>query len=99
MSRLNHEQFYLQGGDWGSQIASHMSLLFPDRVLGLHLNMCTTFDLKSRLMVLLSSVWPSLFMDEFHAKHLYPVGEKFSELLLETGYLHIQATKPDTVGK
>lgn len=31
---------------------------------------------------------------------LYPFKEKvFNNLMRETGYLHIQATKPDTVGK
>ena len=30
---------------------------------------------------------------------ILPLGEKFSELLLELGYLHIQGTKPDTIGR
>ena len=41
----------------------------------------------------------SLVLGEEHSKHFKPVSEDFPFLLQETGYMHIQATKPDTVGK
>jgi hypothetical protein len=28
-----------------------------------------------------------------------PLSENFAEMMLEFGYLHLQATKPDTIGK
>jgi len=31
-------------------------------------------------------------------RKVIPIKEKFGFLLAETGYMHIQATKPDTVG-
>lgn len=39
MNRLGHEKFYVQGGDWGAGIASTMSTLFPEDILGHHSNM------------------------------------------------------------
>ncbi|KAI5645209.1 alpha/beta hydrolase fold domain-containing protein [Phthorimaea operculella] len=38
MHRLGHEQFYLQGGDWGGIIGSYMVTIFPKEVLGFHAN-------------------------------------------------------------
>lgn len=31
MKRLGHEKFYVQGGDWGSLIASNMGTLYRDK--------------------------------------------------------------------
>lgn len=31
MKRLGHEKFYVQGGDWGSVIATDMSTMYPHR--------------------------------------------------------------------
>lgn len=31
MKRLGHEQFYVQGGDWGSIIGSNMATLFHEK--------------------------------------------------------------------
>lgn len=98
MTRLGHEKFYVQGGDWGSQVASHLGLFFPKRVLGLHLNLCTSLSLRTNLAILVASIWPRLFMDEMFVQKMYPLSTHFSQRLLETGYFHIQATKPDTVG-
>lgn len=99
MTRLKHDKFYVQGGDWGSQIASHMGVYYPNRVLALHLNMCTVQNAKSYLLVALGSIWPNVIMGEKYAKILYPLADKYSDLILESGYFHIQATKPDTLGK
>ena len=29
MERLGHKEFYLQGGDWGGIISTHISIMFP----------------------------------------------------------------------
>src|ERR1700733_5531666 len=39
MERLGYERFLVQGGDWGSLIATEICRQFPERVIGLHLNL------------------------------------------------------------
>lgn len=43
-------------------------------------------------------VFPSLILNPADQHKVYPIGEKFMNLIQESGYMHIQATKPDTVG-
>ncbi|KHK92748.1 hypothetical protein LK12_07460 [Novosphingobium malaysiense] len=38
MRALGHERFLVQGGNWGSSIATEMARQAPDRLIGLHLN-------------------------------------------------------------
>ena len=38
---LEYEKFCIQGGDWGAMIGSRISYIYPDNILGLHLNMLT----------------------------------------------------------
>ncbi|KAF4516751.1 hypothetical protein B566_EDAN004590 [Ephemera danica] len=98
MKRLGHEKFYVQGGDWGAIIVANIATLFPDEVLGLHSNMCMVNSPIAALYLLTSSVYPSMFVDDELASKMYPLSKLFSDLMLESGYFHIQATKPDTVG-
>lgn len=51
------------------------------------------------LVLGLGSFWPSMLMPSDKAHLVYPLLPKYGFILQETGYLHIQATKPDTVGK
>ena len=39
MDRLGYERYAAQGGDWGSGVASWLARDFPDRLIGIHLNM------------------------------------------------------------
>lgn len=56
--------------------------------------------LKTTAKLILSSIYPDLFVDnELFKRRLYPLSNHFSYLLEESGYLHLQATKPDTIGK
>lgn len=101
MERLGFSQFYLQGGDWGSLITTNMAQMKPECVKGLHLNMFVTRSGNKELFSLV--VGPYLpFLVGFtreDVRRLFPFFEKnVWELLRETGYLHIQATKPDTAG-
>ncbi|XP_067115870.1 epoxide hydrolase 1-like [Osmerus mordax] len=101
MERLGHSQFYLQGGDWGSIITNNMAQMRPESVKGLHLNMFNVpFGGPAMfLSLLLGSYLPSLVgFSKEDVKRLYPVEKNFHALLRETGYLHMQATKPDTAG-
>ena len=45
------------------------------------------------------SLWPSLIVERELESRMYPYSDHIMRLLEESGYLHIQATKPDTVGK
>jgi microsomal epoxide hydrolase len=41
MDELGYSRFGVQGGDWGSMVVCNMADLFPDRVVGLHVNFLT----------------------------------------------------------
>ncbi|XP_045618411.2 juvenile hormone epoxide hydrolase 1 [Procambarus clarkii] len=99
MKRLGFEQFYLQGGDWGGLIASNMATMYPDNILGVHLNMFMVNTLGVNLKTMLGAFLPAglVVAREDQAK-LYPLTNLYSMILRESGYLHIQASKPDTIG-
>lgn len=84
--RLGYRSYFVQGGDWGSVIASWLALDRPDAVVKLHLNMMG-------LRPALGPGAPPLGADESayldHAKRLR------SE---ELAYQAIQGTKPQTLG-
>lgn len=99
MISLGYNRFLVQGGDWGSLIGSSLSTLFPENVIGYHSNMCATLSFGGTLKAFVASFYPSLFIPEGFADFHFPMGEKFSYLLEESGYFHLQTTKPDTIGK
>ncbi|CAJ1067727.1 epoxide hydrolase 1 [Xyrichtys novacula] len=101
MERLGFSQFYLQGGDWGSLITTNMAQMKPECVRGLHLNMfMSNRGLKVLLSLMIGRYLPFLVgFSREDVRRLFPFFEKnVWEILRETGYLHIQATKPDTAG-
>ncbi|CAD5118344.1 DgyrCDS7054 [Dimorphilus gyrociliatus] len=99
MHILGYEKFYVQGGDWGSLIASLLSAAYPNSIEGMHVNMgIPAYARKSALIkYYLSQLFPSSFLDEIDSAKTTFIGSFFN-VLLETGYFHIQGTKPDTVG-
>ncbi|XP_076238703.1 juvenile hormone epoxide hydrolase 1 [Calliopsis andreniformis] len=98
MQRLGFEKFYLQGGDWGAVVAANMATLYPEKVIGLHSNMCSANDMSNIFWSFVGSCFPSLIVESEHYSKFYPFGETLKNLIEETGYFHIQATKPDTIG-
>nr|ALO17566.1 juvenile hormone epoxide hydrolase [Scylla paramamosain] len=99
MKRLGYEKFFVQGGDWGSLIVTDMATLYPENVLGIHINMALISTTGRMLKAILGSVLPAgLVVDAKDQHKVYPMWEKTSMFLRETGYLHIQSTKPDTIG-
>ncbi|XP_041778621.1 juvenile hormone epoxide hydrolase 2-like [Anopheles merus] len=98
MSRVGFEQFYIQGGDWGSLIGNYIATYFQSNVLGVHLNMCSIMTPLSYPKMFLAALKPSLFIDEQYTDFYFPLSAKFANIIEETGYMHIQATKPDTIG-
>lgn len=99
MKRLGYQKYYLQGGDWGAIIVQHMAVAFPEHVLGVHANMCFVNTPLSNLLQFFGSYYNPLVEDEGAKGKVYPLSKKFMTILEEMGYMHIQATKPDTVGK
>lgn len=99
MIRLGYTRFFIQGGDWGSGLGSSIATLFPENVIGYHSNMCFSNSPLANVKKFIALAYPSAFVDEKYLDFYFPFGEKFSQLLLETGYMHLQATKPDTIGK
>ncbi|XP_072247346.1 epoxide hydrolase 1 [Leuresthes tenuis] len=101
MERLGFSHFYLQGGDWGSLVTTNMAQMKPDCVKGLHINMCMSpRGFKVLLSLIIGPYLPFLVgFSREDVRRLFPFFEKnVYEILRETGYFHIQATKPDTVG-
>ncbi|XP_011691228.1 PREDICTED: juvenile hormone epoxide hydrolase 1-like [Wasmannia auropunctata] len=98
MLRLGFNKFYTQGGDWGAAIVAHLSSLFPENTLGTHSNFCLVMSTSSTLWTIIGALVPSLVVESEHAGKMYPLGHHTSRLLEETGYMHIQASKPDTIG-
>ncbi|KAJ0171965.1 hypothetical protein K1T71_012728 [Dendrolimus kikuchii] len=97
MHRIGYKKFYIQGGDWGSIVNTYLATIFPKEVLGFHSNLAFLRSSTATLMTFIGSFYPSLIVDPELADWMYPLKEKYAYLLEETGYMHIQATKPDTV--
>ena len=100
MLRLGFQEFYIQGGDWGSLICTNMAQLVPSHVKGMHLNMAFVIRNSYTLTLFLGRRFGRLFgYTERDMELIYPFKEKiFYTVMRESGYLHIQSTKPDTVG-
>lgn len=99
MLKLGYDKFYIQGGDWGSALGSAISTLFPENVIGYHSNMCVVETPTGHLKAFISSFFPTYFIDEKYVDFVFPRLKKLEQMIIESGYMHIQATKPDTVGK
>ncbi|XP_068088964.1 epoxide hydrolase 1 [Hyperolius riggenbachi] len=102
MRRLGFREFYAQGGDWGSQICTNLAQIAPSNVKGLHLNMvfASSNSPVFLLSILLGKYFPGLFgFQEEDVRRLFPFGKKvIGHVMKESGYMHLQATKPDTGG-
>lgn len=103
MKRLGFEQFYAHGGDWGWLITTNMAQLEPKKIKGLHVNFAPPSKpgLHMALSIMLGRYFPKIFgFTSLDIDRLYPCMEKLVvESIKESGYMHIQATKPDTVGR
>lgn len=99
MLRVGHKKFAIQGGDWGSIIGSNIATIFPQNVMAYHSNFCVVRTPLSTIKLLIASIWPTAFIDEKFVPMVFPLGEKLQTMIEETGYFHLQATKPDTIGE
>ncbi|XP_053696691.1 juvenile hormone epoxide hydrolase 1-like [Sabethes cyaneus] len=98
MARLGFKKYYVHGGDWGAIVGNLIATFFQSEVLGFHSTMCTNSAPMATVKTIIGSVAPKFIVGEEYVSHYYPLTEKFKLMLTETGYMHIQATKPDTIG-
>ncbi|XP_030758418.1 juvenile hormone epoxide hydrolase 1-like [Sitophilus oryzae] len=98
MQRIGHKKFYCQGGDFGAIILQQLCVLYPENVLGYHTNMAYVATPWSYIKYALGTFNKSWVVKPEHTNRVYPLWQKFEHRILETGYLHLQATKPDTLG-
>lgn len=99
MNLLDYQKYYVQGGDWGGHIVQLLTALFPEKVIGLHSNFCFINTPLAHLKIFLGEFFPSLVIDDKVRDRVYPMMDKIRYIFKESGYMHIQATKPDTLGK
>lgn len=85
MAGLGYERYGTQGGDWGSVVAGNVADLFPEHVVGLHLNFVTVPRPKD--------VAVPISDDEEQAMQ-----KLYAWRRTGVGYQEQQGTKPQTVG-
>jgi pimeloyl-ACP methyl ester carboxylesterase len=83
-SVLGYERFGAQGGDWGGFVSSRLGYAFPQRMIGIHLNLLAIR--RDPKMVADPTPEEKVFLDQL--SHF---------LKEETGYQWIQGTKPTTL--
>lgn len=101
MTILGYDRYFLQGGDWGSMVATLQASL-PEstkRVIGLHINMVPAPPpVKKGILavggLLMSVVVPWLFYSSTERQALMQVP---LAALSHTGYFHQQSTQPQTL--
>jgi len=98
MLRLGYKNFFIQGGDWGSIVASAMATIFPENILGYHSNLCMFNSLKSTLKQFIGLLFPRFFIEPGFTDFYPSISERLTFIIEESGYFHLQATKPDTIG-
>lgn len=80
---LGYQRFGAQGGDWGAFITSRLAHVYPERLTGIHLN----------LLPLPRDPGMVARTDE-EAAYIREVGKWLKQ---DTGYISIQATRPQTL--
>ncbi|OQV21192.1 Epoxide hydrolase 1 [Hypsibius exemplaris] len=98
MTRLKLDKYFVHGGDWGGAVGVSLAKMYPDRVLGLDV---TAYGWavppgRSLFKNILYLTMPK-FLFNVSEPHRFLI-HNFLALMRESGYMHIQATKPDTVG-
>ncbi|XP_013138350.1 PREDICTED: juvenile hormone epoxide hydrolase-like, partial [Papilio polytes] len=97
MQRLGYKKFYVHGADWGSVVLSNMATFFPDEILGYHSSMPTNVSPLQLFARIVGNYFPSLVVRPEVADRMYPLSKFLNKIILESGYFHLQATKPDTI--
>ena len=84
MRRLGYQRYGAQGGDWGSAISRELGVLFPEHLIGVHLNTLSPYFAGN--------------LDELDPQDRERVERLRRFRQTASGYGAIQATRPQTVG-
>jgi pimeloyl-ACP methyl ester carboxylesterase len=87
MARLGHQRFATQGADWGAIISAQLGHKYPDRLIGLHIQLLVPLDAFSG-----GRVDPA----DYAADEQDILAHDMAFFGGETGYSSLQATKPQT---
>ena len=93
--KLDYNQYIIQGGDWGSLVAQSIAYLNPPGLVGLHLNFFPVSPSPGHFLLDEIKV---RFFDDKDSQMRATKARDLAAVLIETGYLHQQATKPETLG-
>lgn len=83
MHQLGYQRFAAQGGDWGSYITASLGRSYPDRVVGIHLNMLPMRAVASQ--------------EATNEEERRWLERRAQWNRNEAGYSHIQGTRPQTL--
>jgi microsomal epoxide hydrolase len=81
---LGYRRFAAQGGDWGAFVTSYLGAAYPDRLVGIHLN----------LLAVRRDQAPPATLTEEEKTYIEELAHWMRE---ETGYMQIQGTRPQTL--
>lgn len=84
--KLNYQQFFAHGGDWGTSISARLGFAYPDSVLGIHIN-----SVRGGTP---SKPYPGTRPASAAEAQIIAKRERWLET--EGAYTHIQSTKPQT---
>lgn len=92
MERLGYQRYGVQGGDWGAAISRELGRAFPDRVVGVHLNLlpgagATQADLDA------VSTFPEAEQDTI--RRSWERNQRWQAE--KQGYADLQSTRPQTL--
>lgn len=82
---LGFSRFGAQGGDWGAAVTSRLGYAYPDRLIGIHIN-----------LMMAAGRDPSALQNPTDEEKRY-LGELAHWMREETGYQWIQGTRPQTL--
>lgn len=99
MTKLGFKKFYIHGGDTGQYIAADMMTLYQEDILGFHTNFPYSFRPKTFAKYLVGSLSPPAVVKPEYAERMYPIFSRIYYIMKYFGYFHMQATKPDALGK
>jgi len=100
MQRLGYNKFLYQGGDWGAIIGLAMTRVDPIHCTAIHLNMIMTATPPfAPIQLLLGPYLPHLVIRKDDQAKLLPVSKFLAHQLRESGYMHLQGTRPYSLGQ
>ena len=86
MAGLGYDRYGAQGGDWGSIITTHLGLVDPDHLAGIHLNM------------VVAGGPPEGDTEPLTEAEQQGLADMAGYFATDSGYMQIQSTKPQTLG-